>query len=369
MASESPRAMTELRRTSWWGRLLRVARFERGVFAEIGADSRATWQGLGIVLAASLTGGWRFLWPGDGEWHVANWLLEEGGVALASTLVASALLWTVARLGGGRGSMLALWRGIAFAIAPIVLGVFGFGAQLVGAALSLPLYVRAVAETQRVRTRVAIAAVATPLCSMPPSSPSSSSSSTGTDSAVTRRVGSALAPSEARNGGHLYADARIRPRAILEVGEFPGTRRRDSEEATRVLRAPWPSSMEWQRLVPRLPDEGVDPNFRPAVSHEIAEYRAQVAAFDRVLPLDRADLPGQVYRDAVHLKCVVVHAVGVNAIDVGDRGFIGVDAREVLAIAKLKRVVPVPVLLVIVIPGIADHILEVLLRDNRRARD
>ena len=55
--------------------------FERGVFAEIGADSRATWQGLGIVLVASLTGGWRFLRPGDGEWHVADWLLEEGGVA------------------------------------------------------------------------------------------------------------------------------------------------------------------------------------------------------------------------------------------------------------------------------------------------
>lgn len=155
--------MTEARRASWWGRLLRVARFERGVFAEIGADPRATWQGLGIVLAASLIGGWRFLWPGDGEWHVADWLLEEGGVAIASTLIASALLWTIARLGGGRGSLFALWRGIAFAIAPIVLGAFGFGAQLVGATLAVPLFVRAVAETQSVRIRVAIVAVATPV--------------------------------------------------------------------------------------------------------------------------------------------------------------------------------------------------------------
>ena len=30
-------------------RLYRIGRFERGVFAEIGADRRATWQGLGIV--------------------------------------------------------------------------------------------------------------------------------------------------------------------------------------------------------------------------------------------------------------------------------------------------------------------------------
>ena len=151
-----------MRRTSWWRRLSRVAHFERGVFAEIAADRRATWQGLGIVVAASLIGGWRFLWPGDGEWHVADWLLEEAGVAIASTLAATALLWTVAELGRGRGSAFGLWRGTAFAIAPIVLGVFGFLAQLIGAALATPLLVRAVAETQRVRTRVAIIAVATP---------------------------------------------------------------------------------------------------------------------------------------------------------------------------------------------------------------
>jgi hypothetical protein len=150
-------------RTSWWGRLSRVVRFQRGVFAEIGADRRATWQGLGIVLAASLIGGWRFLWPGDGEWHVADWLLEEGGVALGSTLAASALLWAVTRVAGARGSVVALWRGIAFALAPIVLGVFGFAAQLAGAALAIPLIVRAVVETQRVSTRVGILAVAAPV--------------------------------------------------------------------------------------------------------------------------------------------------------------------------------------------------------------
>ena len=138
-------------------------RLEPGVFAEIGGDRRATAQGLGIVLGASLIGGWRFLWPGNGEWHVLNWLLEEGGIAVASTIAASLLLWTVARLAGGRGSVVALWRAIAFAIAPIVLGVFGFLWQLVGAALALPLFVRAVSETQRVSRRVAISAVATPI--------------------------------------------------------------------------------------------------------------------------------------------------------------------------------------------------------------
>jgi len=35
-------------------RLYRIASFERGVFAEISADRRATWQGLGIVVVASL---------------------------------------------------------------------------------------------------------------------------------------------------------------------------------------------------------------------------------------------------------------------------------------------------------------------------
>jgi hypothetical protein len=140
-----------------------VARLERGVFAEIGADPRATWQGLGIILAASLIGGWRFLRPGDGEWHIADGLLEEAGVAIASLLAASALLWAIASLGGGRGSVIALWRGITFAIAPIVLGAFGFQAQLIGAALATPLFVGAVAETQSVRTRVATVAVATPV--------------------------------------------------------------------------------------------------------------------------------------------------------------------------------------------------------------
>ena len=144
-------------------RLARVARFERGVFAEIGADRRATAQGFGIVLCASLIGGWRFLWPSDGEWHVANWLVEEAGVAFVSTIAASVLLWAIARLAGGSGTVVGLWRGVAFAIAPIVLGVFGFTAQLVGAAIALPLYVRAVSETQRVSFRVGIVAVATPV--------------------------------------------------------------------------------------------------------------------------------------------------------------------------------------------------------------
>jgi hypothetical protein len=44
-----------------------------------------------------------------------------------------------------------------------VLGVFGFAGSLVGGALAVPSIVRAVAETQRVRTAVAIAAVAVPV--------------------------------------------------------------------------------------------------------------------------------------------------------------------------------------------------------------
>jgi hypothetical protein len=144
-------------------RLYRIGRLERGVFSEISSDRRATWQGLGIVVAASLLGGWRFLWQGDGDWHVADWLVEEGGVAIAATIAAAVLLWSVARLAGGRGSIVGLWRCIAFAIAPIVLGVFGFQAQLIGAALALPFNVRAVAETQTVSIRVGILAVATPL--------------------------------------------------------------------------------------------------------------------------------------------------------------------------------------------------------------
>jgi hypothetical protein len=149
--------------TAWWRRLWRIVRFERGVFAEIAVDGQATWQGLGILLAASLIGGWRFLWPGDGEWHVANWLLEEGGVALASSVVAALLLWTIARFAGGRGTVLGLWRGIAFALVPIVLGVFGFAGSLVGGAYAVPSIVRAVAETQRVPIALAIAAVAVPV--------------------------------------------------------------------------------------------------------------------------------------------------------------------------------------------------------------
>ena len=146
--------------TPWLWRLWRVVRFERGVFAEIAVDGHATWQGLGILIAASLIGGWRFLWPGDGEWHVANWLLEEGGVALASSAAVALLLWTVTRFAGGRGTVMGLWRGIAFALAPIVLGVFGFAGSLIGGALAVPSIVRAVAETQRVRIAVAITAVA-----------------------------------------------------------------------------------------------------------------------------------------------------------------------------------------------------------------
>ena len=143
-------------------RLYRIGRFERGVFAEIGADRRATWQGLAIVVVASLAGGWRFLWK-DGDWHIADWLLDEGGTALVATIVATLVFWAVARIAGGRGSFVALWRGVAFAISPIVLGVFGFGAQLVGAVLALPFYVRAVAETQTVGIRVGMLAVAMPL--------------------------------------------------------------------------------------------------------------------------------------------------------------------------------------------------------------
>jgi hypothetical protein len=143
-------------------RLYRIGRFERGVFAEIGADRRATWQGLAIVVAASLAGGWHFLWK-DGDWHVADWLLDEGGTAIAATVAAALVFWIVARIAGGRGSIIALWRGIAFAISPIILGVLGFGAQLVGAALALPFYVRAVAETQSVGIRVGMLAVATPV--------------------------------------------------------------------------------------------------------------------------------------------------------------------------------------------------------------
>ena len=85
--------------TSWWMRLYRIGRFERGVFAEIGSNRRATWQVLGIVVIASLAGGWQFLRK-DGDWHVADWLLDEGGTAIAATIAAALLLWTVARIAG-----------------------------------------------------------------------------------------------------------------------------------------------------------------------------------------------------------------------------------------------------------------------------
>lgn len=148
---------------SWWRRLGRIARLERGVFAEIAADPGATWQALGVLVTASLIGGWRFLWPGDGEWHVRQWLLEEAGVAVAGALAGAALLWTIARLAGGSGTVLGLWRGMAFTLIPIALGAVGFIGVWVGAALAIPLLVRAVAETQTVRTLTAIVAVSAPV--------------------------------------------------------------------------------------------------------------------------------------------------------------------------------------------------------------
>jgi hypothetical protein len=72
--------------------------------------------------------------------------------------------------------MIAVWRGVAFAIAPVVLGVFGFQAQLIGAALALPLYVRAVAETQTVS--IGGDPGGCRWCSMPPPSPTTPCSST-----------------------------------------------------------------------------------------------------------------------------------------------------------------------------------------------
>ena len=133
------------------------------MFAEIGADRRATWQALGVLVAASLIGGWRFLWPGDGDWHVSQWLLEEAGVAIASTLAGAALLWTITRLAGGSGTVLGMWRGLAFALVPIVLGAFGFIGVWIGVALAAPLLVRAIGETQKVRTLTAIIALSVPL--------------------------------------------------------------------------------------------------------------------------------------------------------------------------------------------------------------
>jgi hypothetical protein len=73
------------------------------------------------------------------------------------------LLWTIARLAVGKGTMLDLWRGMAFALTPIALGAFGFIGVWVGAALAIPFLVRAVAETQKVRTPMAIIAVSVPV--------------------------------------------------------------------------------------------------------------------------------------------------------------------------------------------------------------
>jgi hypothetical protein len=89
---------------------------ERGVFAEIAIDRRATAQGTGILLAAALMegGGSSGLVIASG---IQSWLVEEGGVALASSAAAAVLLWRLARFGGGRGTVLGLWRAIAFALA------------------------------------------------------------------------------------------------------------------------------------------------------------------------------------------------------------------------------------------------------------
>ena len=46
---------------------------------------------------------------------------------------------------------------------PIALGAFGSNGLLVGISLEVPLLIRAVGETQRVRTRTAIVAVTVPV--------------------------------------------------------------------------------------------------------------------------------------------------------------------------------------------------------------
>jgi hypothetical protein len=133
------------------------------VFAEIATDRKATFQALTLLVVASLIGGWHFLWSGDGDWHVRQWLVDEAGVAIASTLAGAAILWAVARLGGGNGTVLGLWRGMAFALTPIALGAFGFAGVWIGAALAIPFLIRVVAESQRVRTTTAIVAVSVPV--------------------------------------------------------------------------------------------------------------------------------------------------------------------------------------------------------------
>jgi hypothetical protein len=190
------------------------------VFAEIAADRRATWQALGVLVAASLIGGWRFLWPGDGGWHVRQWLLEEAGVAIISTLAGAGLLWVIARLAGGSGTVLGLWRGMAFALAPIALGAFGFIGVWVGAALALPFLVRAVAETQKVRTSRRSSRSAFPSCSTPRSYSSSSSCSAGIEGfhhPLLRRIGLGRRrqPGTGIRGNHL-GHAKLAPFAQQE---------------------------------------------------------------------------------------------------------------------------------------------------------
>ena len=48
---------------------------------------------------------------------------------------------------------------MAFALTPIALGALGFVGVWIGAGLAVPFLVRAVAETQQVRTRAAIVAL------------------------------------------------------------------------------------------------------------------------------------------------------------------------------------------------------------------
>jgi len=80
-----------------------------------------------------------------------------------ASIAAAVLFWTIARLAGGRGSLIGLWRCVGFAIFPIVLGVFGFLGQLIGAGLAVPFYVWAIVETQAVRVHAGILAVAAPI--------------------------------------------------------------------------------------------------------------------------------------------------------------------------------------------------------------
>jgi hypothetical protein len=52
---------------------------------------------------------------------------------------------------------------MASALTPIARGAFGFIGVWVGAALAVPFLIRAVAETQKVRTRTATVAVSAPV--------------------------------------------------------------------------------------------------------------------------------------------------------------------------------------------------------------